>query len=174
MAAPRGRRTRFDFSATELDKVSRLGSGSTLLACVVALAGRLRGHESGDARLRNAVANKWEQLEVSRGLDLSLETGGVLGRQQLLIEAQEDPAQAVRLLEAHLQAAPEPDGHCTGGIVVPRRCRLTTIRADRGDVVVPRRGRSRCASGLGNPAGSRPDLAVEIRDPGGRAADPAG
>ena len=46
------------------------------------------GVNARDARLRNAVADGWERFETNRGLNLSPETGAVLARQHLLIDAQ--------------------------------------------------------------------------------------
>ena len=104
------------------------------------------GVNARDARLRNAVEDGWERFEASRGLNVSLETGAVLARQGLLIEAQEDPAGAARLLEARLQTQTEPDGALAlAELSYHVGVDSQTSDAGRGDGLVSRCGHSRRA-----------------------------
>ena len=68
------------------------------------------GIQANRARLRNAVEDRWERLDATRGLDVSPATAAVLGRQGLILQAQRDQAGTVRLLESRLQTQTEPDG----------------------------------------------------------------
>src|SRR5260370_35878877 len=90
-------------------RASRLSG--TLAACVLCFAAAgCAGIEAHDARLRNAVEDDWQRIEASRRLNVSAETGAVLARQRLQVEAGKDPAGAARMLERRLQTESEPDG----------------------------------------------------------------
>ena len=122
------------------------------------------GVNARDARLRNAVEDGWERVLASRGLNVSLETGAVLARQRLLIEAQEDPASAARLLEARLQAQTEPNGamalaELSYHVGVEQQTR-TPVAA----MCWYRDAATLAALALGDPSASRPDLAIDIHN----------
>jgi Alpha/beta hydrolase family len=130
---------------------------------VIAPAGCL-GVNARDDRLRNAVEDGWERIEANRGLNVSLETGAVLARHRLLIEAQEDPASAARLLESHLQAQTEPDGamalaELSYHVGVDRQTKtpVDAMRWYRDAAIL-------AALALGDAATSRPDLATDIHN----------
>jgi pimeloyl-ACP methyl ester carboxylesterase len=122
------------------------------------------GVAARDARLRNAVEDGWERVEASRGLNLSFESGAVLARQGLLIEAQQDPAGAARLLEARLQSQTERDGamalaELSYQVGVERQTR-TPVAA----MAWYRDAATLASLALGDPAASRRDLAVDIHN----------
>ena len=120
-------------------------------------------------RLRTAGSG----FETNRGLNVSLETGAVLARQHLLIEAQQDPVRAARLLEARLQTQSEPDGAMAlAELSYYIGVNSQTAGARRRDAVVPRCGRSRRA-GARRPGHVTARSGRRNSQPCGRAADPA-
>ena len=142
---------------------SRLGLVVAACLLIVTPAGCM-GVNARDARLRNAVEDHWERFEASRSLDVSLETCAVLSRQGLLIEAQEHPVRAARLLETRLQACTEPDG----AIALAELSYHLGVNSQTRTPVVAlawyRDAATLAALTLGEPAASRPDLAVEIHN----------
>jgi pimeloyl-ACP methyl ester carboxylesterase len=122
------------------------------------------GVDARDARLRNALEDGWERIEASRGLNVSLESGAVLARQRLLIEAQEDPASAARLLEARLQAQNEPDG----AMALAELSYHVGVEQQTSTPVAAmawfRDAATLATLALSEPATSRPDLAVDIHN----------
>jgi pimeloyl-ACP methyl ester carboxylesterase len=165
MVGPLGRPTWRNYPAPGIRRTPGSRLGQVLAACLlfVTPAGCI-GVNAYDTRLRNAVEDGWERLEASRGLDVSLETGAVLARQRLLIDAQNDLAGATRLLEARLQDQIETDGAMAlaelsyhAGVEIQTR---TTVAA----MAWYRDAATLAALALGDPATSRPDLAVDIHN----------
>ncbi len=122
------------------------------------------GVNARDARLRNAVEDGWERALASRGLNVSLETGAVLARQRLLVEAQVDPACAARQLEARLQTQTEPDGAMAlaelsyhVGVDLQTATPLAAMTWYRDAATL-------AALAFGDPATSRPELAVDVHN----------
>ena len=140
-------------------------SSRMLAACLlIVIPAGCMGVSVNEARLRNAVSDGWERLEANRGLNVSLETGAVLARQHLLIEAQLDPARAARLLEGRLQTQPEPDGAMAlaelsyyVGVDSQTASPAASMPWYRDAAVL-------AMLALGDPATSRPDLAIDIHN----------
>ncbi len=110
------------------------------------------------------LTDGWERLETNRELNMSLETGAVLARQHLLIEAQQDPIRAARLLEARLQTQTEPDG----AIALAEMSYYIGVNSQTAAPVAAmpwyRDAAVLATLAVGDPATSRPDLAVEIHN----------
>ncbi len=142
---------------------SRLSLALAACLLVITPAGCI-GVNAHDARFRNAVEDGWERVLASRGLNLSLETGAVLARQGLLIEAREDPAGAARLLEARLQAQTEPDGAMA---LAELSYHVGVDQQTRTPVAAMgwyRDAATLASLALSEPVNSRPDLAVNIHN----------
>jgi pimeloyl-ACP methyl ester carboxylesterase len=134
-------------------------------ACLLLIAAAgCMGVSVRDAPLRNAVADGWERLETNRGLNVSLEAGAVLARQHLLIEAQQDPIRAARLLEARLQSQNEPDG----AIALAELSYYIGVNLQTANPIASlpwyRDAAVLATLALGDPATSRPDLAAELHN----------
>jgi pimeloyl-ACP methyl ester carboxylesterase len=117
-----------------------------------------------DARLRSSVEDGWERAQASHGLNVSAETSAVLAHRQLLDKAWRDPAGAARLLEAHLQSQFERDG----ALALAELSYHVGVVCQTGAPVAAmawyRDAATLAALALADPAGSRPDLAVEIHN----------
>ena len=124
-------------------------------------AGRVRDIKARDARLRNAIEDGWERIEANRGLNVSFETGSVLARLGLLAQAQEDPAGAARRLETHLQTQCEPDG----ALALAELSYHVGLASQTGSPATAlawyRDAAALAALALADPAGTRPDLALD-------------
>lgn len=143
--------------------VSRLTQALAAYLLFITPAGCI-GVNARDARLRNAVEDGWERIEASRGLNVSLETGAVLARQRLLVEAQEDPASAARLLETRLQSQTDPDGTMA---LAELSYHVGVDRQTKSPVAAMtwcRDAAILAALALGDPSTSRPDLATDIHN----------
>jgi pimeloyl-ACP methyl ester carboxylesterase len=165
MAGHRGRTTGRANPGPERRRSSRSRLSPVLVACLLSItpAGCM-GIDARDARLRNAVEDGWERFEANRGLDLSPEACAVLARQRLLIEAQEDPVRAARLLESRVQAQAESDGAIAlaelsyhVGLDAQKRTPAAALAWYRDAAIL-------ASLALGDPATSRPDLAVDIHN----------
>jgi pimeloyl-ACP methyl ester carboxylesterase len=85
--------------------------GRVLAVCVLAIAcAGCVGITADDARLQNAIEDRWERTVAMRGLDVSPATAAVLTRQRLIPEAQGDAAATAQILESRLATQSEPDG----------------------------------------------------------------
>jgi pimeloyl-ACP methyl ester carboxylesterase len=164
-AGPQGQTTSRNISAAACRQAFVARLSCILIACLLAItsAGCV-SVTARDTRVRNALADGWERLEVARGLDLSLDSGAVLARQQLLIEAQEDPARAARLLETRLQTQSEPNGALALAELSYHVGVNTQTKAPVGAISWYRDAAVIAAIALGNPAMSHPELAMEIHN----------
>ncbi len=165
MAGHRGRTTGRTNPGPVRRRSSRSRLSPVLVACLLSItpAGCM-GVDARDARLRNAVEDGWERFEASRSLDLSPEACAVLGRQRLLIEAQEDPVRAARLLESRLQAQAESDG-AIALAELSYHVGLDSQKRTPGVALAWYRDAAIVASlAIGDPATSRPNLAVDIHN----------
>jgi pimeloyl-ACP methyl ester carboxylesterase len=120
--------------------------------------------EARDARLRNAVEDDWERIEASRRLNVSAETGAVLARQRLQIEARKDPAGAARMLERRLQTESERDGALALAELSYHVGLASQTASSAGSLPWYRDAATLAALALTDPSGSRLDLAVEIHN----------
>ena len=95
---------------------------------------------------------------------MSLETGAVLARQRLLVEAQEDPAARLGCSKTRLQSQTEPDGAMA---LAELSYHVGVDRQTKSPVAAMawyRDAAILAALALGDPATSRPDLAVDIHN----------
>ena len=165
MVGPHGRTTWWNHSGIGRWRPPATRLSHIVVTCLLLIApAGCVGVSARDAPLRNAIADGWERLETNRGLNLSLETGAVLARQHLLIEAQRDPIRAVRLLEARLQTQTEPDG----AIALAELSYYIGVNSQTTAPVAAmpwyRDAAVLATLALGDPATSRPDLAAELHN----------
>jgi pimeloyl-ACP methyl ester carboxylesterase len=110
------------------------------------------------------MMDDWESVRASHSLHVSTETRGVLARQQLQAQAAKDPADAARTLEARLQTQPERDGALAlaelsyhVGLGAQKRSMIAAMSWYRDAATL-------AALALADPAGSRPDVAIDIHN----------
>ena len=111
MLGPLGQVARLNIANLENGRKLTARIGVMLAACALAIApAGCLGIKANDARLRHSIEDGWEQLETAPRLNVSPATTNVLIRHGLYPQAREDPASAVRALDAELQSRTEPDG----------------------------------------------------------------
>jgi triacylglycerol esterase/lipase EstA (alpha/beta hydrolase family) len=117
-----------------------------------------------DARLRNVVEDRWECAYARLAPSLTRETSAVLACQQLLAEAERNPARAARLLEARLEAQAVPDGALALAELSYHVGLLSQVGAPADAMDWYRDAATLAALALADPSGSRPEAAVEIHN----------
>ena len=111
MAGPLGRSSWTKRSRSETGRLTAPRDARMLVAILFGFASAgCVGIKAHDARLRNTALDLGERIDANRGVHLSLESGAVLARQQLLTLAKDDAVGAARLLETRLQTQSEPNG----------------------------------------------------------------